>query len=274
MGGKREARPVWRAPFLRALMRTGNVTLAARAAGTWRGRVYAVRRKDAGFAEQWEGALEEAQKDLESGAEGFGPEVGQGADITDPARKGAAGDGRVVRRNKNRRVQIAAARASDWTSERELVFLAELAATCNVAASARAAGFTSKCAYARRRQWPGFAEAWDAMLALGYPRLEAKLLRQATNGIVPPDGERLTARIAEEDEDAAIVDVALALSLLKLRQAAMRALRAQGRGAGEAAAPDEPSIEAMRDELLGRLAAIRAEKNESPSKEEPIKVVL
>ena len=50
----------WQAAFLHALRQTGNVSAAARAAGTCRSRCYEARQRDRGFAAAWADALEEA----------------------------------------------------------------------------------------------------------------------------------------------------------------------------------------------------------------------
>ena len=55
----------WQAGFLHALRASGNVSAAARAAGTCRSRCYEARRRDPGFAAAWADALEEAVDRLE-----------------------------------------------------------------------------------------------------------------------------------------------------------------------------------------------------------------
>ena len=55
----------WQPVFLHALRATGNVSAAARSAGTCRSRCYEVRRRDAAFAAAWADALEEAADRLE-----------------------------------------------------------------------------------------------------------------------------------------------------------------------------------------------------------------
>ena len=55
----------WQAAFLVSLRQTGNVSAAARAAGTCRSRCYEARQRDRGFAAAWADALEEAADRLE-----------------------------------------------------------------------------------------------------------------------------------------------------------------------------------------------------------------
>ncbi len=67
-------------------------------------------------------------------------------------------------------VQLRKASPTAWTVERQQEFLAELAGTCNVTASARAAGVSEKTAYRRRALDPEFRAAWDAAQDQGYAR--------------------------------------------------------------------------------------------------------
>ncbi len=57
--------PGWQEAFLKHLRETGNVSAAARAAGTCRSRCYEWRRRDQSFAAAWADALEEAADRLE-----------------------------------------------------------------------------------------------------------------------------------------------------------------------------------------------------------------
>ncbi|MBA2920109.1 hypothetical protein GON01_00205 [Sphingomonas sp. MAH-20] len=101
-----------------------------------------------------------------------------------------------------------------WSDKAEQVFLDHLAATCNVQASADAAGFSNVAVYRRRRKWPGFAERWDAALAQGYARLEAVMLANAADTMegLPPD----------PDMPIPPMSVADALNLLRLHRAAVK----------------------------------------------------
>jgi hypothetical protein len=59
------APPGWQEAFLAQLRETGNVSAAARAAGTCRSRCYEWRQRDRDFAAAWADALEEAADRLE-----------------------------------------------------------------------------------------------------------------------------------------------------------------------------------------------------------------
>lgn len=89
-------------------------------------------------------------------------------------------------------------------------FLAELAATSNVAASARAAGISASRAYELRRQDPRFYREWQEALCEGYDHLEMSLLQRLREGeIKPAAGARRGVRV---------FDNATALRLLTLHR--------------------------------------------------------
>jgi hypothetical protein len=75
----------------------------------------------------------------------------------------------------------------------EPAFLAELAATCNVAAAARKAGMTTTLAYDARRNNAAFARKWQAALCEGYDNLELELLHRLRSGELKPTPARKTA---------------------------------------------------------------------------------
>jgi hypothetical protein len=62
-------------------------------------------------------------------------------------------------------------------------FLANLAETSNVSASAKAARLSSSWVYAHRRKSPPFRKRWHEALAEGYTRLEAELLAEALRAV-------------------------------------------------------------------------------------------
>ena len=63
-----------------------------------------------------------------------------------------------------------------WTGEMRETFLNTLAETCNIMASAEAAGVKSQSVYELRRKDAGFAEAWREALVCGYEVLETRLV--------------------------------------------------------------------------------------------------
>lgn len=68
------------------------------------------------------------------------------------------------------------------------LFLAELAATSNVAASARVAGIHPSRAYDARRNDPEFYRRWQEALCEGYDHLEMQLLQRLREGELKPAG--------------------------------------------------------------------------------------
>jgi phage terminase small subunit len=70
-------------------------------------------------------------------------------------------------------------------------FLAHLAETSNITASAQFAGIAPHTAYAERRNKPEFAGKWRKALCEGYDNLEMELLYRLRSGIVSDaDGKK------------------------------------------------------------------------------------
>lgn len=88
--------------------------------------------------------------------------------------------------NTNRRLQRTRTRRKLFGVRRQEIFLDALAASCNVAASAAAAGVCAGAVYAQRRKNPAFRDAWNVALEQGYARLEAALLERAERGLDRP----------------------------------------------------------------------------------------
>ena len=79
-----------------------------------------------------------------------------------------------------------APKASRPFPEWSKIFLAELAATSNVSASAKMAGIHTAVAYDARRLKPEFNRAWQQALCEGYDHLEMELLARLRTGEVKP----------------------------------------------------------------------------------------
>ena len=140
-----------RAHFFRVLAETGHAQMAAAAAGVSLGCIYRLRRVEPGFTEKMEAAVAEADRRLEAAGEG---QCGDGRVTTlSPAL--------VIRRGIGGRLRVMAAGKHWWTERHDKMFLDRLRATGNVAASARAAGFTPKTAYNRRDRLAGFAQTME-----------------------------------------------------------------------------------------------------------------
>jgi len=69
-----------------------------------------------------------------------------------------------------------------WTLQRQADFLAHLAASCNVRASAAKVGMSEQSVYKLRMRSAPFCEAFDVARDEGYVRLEMMLLERAAEG--------------------------------------------------------------------------------------------
>ncbi|MCY7271487.1 MAG: hypothetical protein LH485_05470 [Sphingomonas bacterium] len=128
-----------------------------------------------------------------------------------------------------------------WSDEAEALFLNHLAASCNVAASAAAAGFSANTAYNHRRCDPAFARKWQAALDQGYARLEMELVRHASSMV----------ENFEVDPDAPFKQMTMreAIHLLALHR------RHQGQPAAALSRQVRP-LDEVRDSILRKLDAI------------------
>jgi hypothetical protein len=160
--------------------------------------------------------------------------------------------------------------------EKQRRFLEHLAATCNVKASARAAGASVYPFYGLRQRDAAFAAAWKEALAAAYDRLEEALVAKALAEVEPMEFDMgavetvLVDEVPGEEEGStakrghrtpgsgiggrvALVDVQLALALLNRRQAAERSGRPR-HGLRRATAEEvEKAINAKLDKLAGRV---------------------
>lgn len=171
------------AAFLRALLRTGNIRLAARETGLAYGTVQHRRRAHPAFAQEVEATLATAQARL--GMEGGvrGPERCEPAG--EPAHRTKGGEPVVVRR-RDGKLQVRRAQPGKLTRQCEQAFLLALSATANVRLSAKAAGADENAFYRRLRGNPAFAREMRLALETGYERLELSLI-ESTVGIACED---------------------------------------------------------------------------------------
>lgn len=183
----------------------------------------------------------------------------RGADAAGPRPEAE----RVVIRDQRGKVQVERRTGHRWSAKAEAVFLGELEATCNVLASATAAGFSTTAVYRRRRTYDAFRRAWDGALESGYARLEMALVCAATNLLAP-----LPPTPAEPDADTDGGDAAAAggpppfggmtareaLQVLRLHRYSVRGGAVQR--FDWRTKPVDP--EAMRGEILRKLDVIEA----------------
>ncbi|GGY99552.1 hypothetical protein ACFSTD_03070 [Novosphingobium colocasiae] len=120
-------------------------------------------------------------------------------------------------------------------------FLAELATTSNVAASAREAGIHPSRAYDARRSDPEFYRRWQEALCEGYDHLEMHLLQRLREGeIKPVSGARRAVRT---------FDNATAFRLLTVHREQVARQRAihENRNAEAVLAAIDAKIDMMRE---------------------------
>ncbi len=245
--------PAWRRAFLRELALSGSVALAAGKCGIDRTSPYQARRNNSAFAASWDRALETAREALsprgiEDGAQRLRGDLRPHANRQPPEAPACAGarllPDQIVRSSKTGHPCIARAGPGRWSAKAERAFLAELTASANVSAAARAAGFSTTAAYNRRKLWPAFAAEWDAALREGYARIETLLIHAATNALDP---EPFSVA-----PDAPTMTVAEAMNLLKLHRAGVHGGKPQRYGWRQ----QEPDIEEVRAEILRKVAAM------------------
>ncbi|HEY0313419.1 MAG TPA: hypothetical protein VGC56_13090 [Allosphingosinicella sp.] len=248
-----------RSDYLEVLERTGNARAAAEAIGISRNRLRAMRRREPGFDRDCAEAEAAATRRL--------------AGVKGPFDGVEDGNFETIRRRRDGRVQIIAVGPGRWSKKIEDRFFAALAACGNIDASARAVGFAGTDMHRRRRQWPAFARRMDEMLEDAELRLEL-LLASTGNKWVQAEGAGgagpgagtgdagAAAASREGAREAVPFDPEFALRFLKWREEKRRAqggggARSSASAARRQAVEDMP-IEAVREEILRRIDAIRA----------------
>jgi hypothetical protein len=210
------------------------VTLAAERAGVSRSWVCNERRLNPEFDSACRAAIEAADAGLR-GREGNRPEA-KGWGYLDGVEL-------VVRGSNRRRLQIARARAGQWTARTERRFLSVLGATCNAGAAYAAVGMSKGSAYSHRRRWPGFDRQWGQAVEAAAVRLEFGLAGYAMNPFS-----------ARELPDPAPVSLTPDQALHNLHMNKRRLFGA-GRKPGLTARP--PTIEAVTARVLKAVEAVK-----------------
>jgi molybdenum-dependent DNA-binding transcriptional regulator ModE len=241
-----------RAQFLEHLRRTGNQGAAAKAVGIHRDNVEKRRKRDAEFAIACMAAEEEASQRLAGARDPF--------DGVEDARF------ETIRRGRKGRWQIVATRKGKWSKAVENMFFDVLRTCGNIAASARAVGFSEGLIWQRRRAWPGFRQRMEETLEEAGMALEFQAATWGNN-LAPPteDEEKGTAKGNCPPPPPPPFDPDFALRFLKWREEKRRGGGQRGRRAYR---KPEPTIEEVRDEILKRIAAIRRHR-EKYGKPEP-----
>ena len=157
--------------------------------------------------------------------------------------------GHEVVPNCNRRLQKRRKRHNLFGKRRREAFLEHLAATCNVQASAAAAGVAVSTVYANRMRDADFRADWQAALEQGYARLEAALVERALRG-----GGRAKVRgdkVVEGPDAPGEIDWDKGMELLRHHQRGLAGLNQPGR-----AEPKRVPIEQVAARLIRRLRAL------------------
>ena len=158
------------AAFLFGLARGATVQGAAAAAGMSVATLYYRRKRCAVLAQAWREALAAWDADLAGAAD-------DAAGAADGGEREAA-RGTIVRWHAGRGPMRKRKRPVEFDRKRKQAFLDHFAETCNLEASAAAAGVSLSAVYRALKTDPAFAEGFEEALKAGYLFLEAEAVRQ------------------------------------------------------------------------------------------------
>lgn len=268
MGDERDEKPrpyrrlteAERARFLAVLAETGNRKAAAGAIGVEPRSMDQRRESDPALDRAWREAVEAAQRRLAPASGPFDLDAGG-------AGAGCGGGAGMIRRGKKGRLQIVSCGEGRWSAAVEARFLARLRTCGCVRTAARWVGFNENSVWQRRRIWPAFAEAMDAMLDEAELALEYRIAAHANNIV----GAAEPAEAAEDVEDPEVTDanqvgsagpaegsapmdrfdIEAAYRFLKWREEKRRG------GKGRAPQARAPSIEDVTETIVRRVEAIK-----------------
>ncbi|NII57318.1 hypothetical protein [Sphingomonas aerolata] len=176
------------------------------------------------------------------------------------AAGGAAG-GKAAGGKAGGRLQVRRAAKGGWTPAKRAAFLEHLAATCNIAASARAVGMAPRGAHALKARDAVFAADWAGAIEAAYETLEVRLLAYALGEV---EGESEAESEAEADGDAeaesrgAHFDPRVAVQALGFRKRGGAAGGAAG-GSGAGTLRKRVSLAELEAVLVARLDALDAQ---------------
>ena len=105
------------------------------------------------------------------------------------------------------RLQVRKAAKGGWTPAKRAAFLEHLAATCNIAASARAVGMAPRGAHALKARDAVFAADWAGAIEAAYETLEVRLLAYAlgeADGEAEAESEAEAEREPEAESDGVV----------------------------------------------------------------------
>jgi hypothetical protein len=220
-----------REKFLEVLGQTGNRRMAAEAIGFDARLMDQRRRYDPLLDRQWIEALDRADRRL-AGIEGpYDQQYGDRPVV-------------VVKRGSNGRLMLQKAGEKRWSRTVEDRFFATLAVCGNIAASARAVGFSQSCVDQRRRKWPDFAQRLEETLDDAEVEIEFRVAAEVR-------GQSSAAADGEKAIEPGPLDLDAAMRFLKWRQEKKAGRGRRGR------VPAPPSIDAVTEKIVKRVKAIK-----------------
>ena len=165
----------------------------------------------------------------------------------------------MIKRGRNGRLQIVSCGEGRWSAAVEARFLAKLRGCGCVRTAARWVGFNENSVWQRRRAWPAFAEAMDAMLDEAELALEYRIAAHASNIVAAAKGA--TGEASSNLDGSANAGEALAPMDRFDLEAAYRFLkwREEKRrgGKGRAPRPRTPPIDDVTETIVRRVEAIK-----------------
>ncbi|HEX6377163.1 MAG TPA: hypothetical protein VFZ91_15735 [Allosphingosinicella sp.] len=242
-GPRRRLTQARRERFLAVLAQTGNRRMAAEAIGFEPRSMDQRRRYDGLLDRQWSDAVAQADRRL--------------AGIEGPYDESAGEAPMVVKRGPGGRLQLQRTGEKRWSRAVEDRFFATLAVCGNIAASARAVGFSQSCIDQRRRKWPDFARRLEEALDDAEVEIEFRVAAEVRglrglrgDGHISPSGDR-SGTAARESDCPQPLDMDAAMRFLKWREEKRRGGGRRGR------VPAPPSIDEVTERIVRRVKAIR-----------------
>jgi len=163
------------------------------------------------------------------------------------------------------RLQVRKAAKGGWTPAKRAAFLEHLAATCNIAASARAVGMAPRGAHALKKRDAAFAADWAGAIEAAYETLEVRLLAYAlgeSEAEAEAESEAEADGVVDGDAEAesrgAHFDPRVAVQALGFRKRGGAAGGAAG-GTGAGTLCKRVSLAELEAVLVARLDALDAQ---------------
>jgi len=156
------------------------------------------------------------------------------------------------------RLQVRKAAKGGWTPAKRAAFLEHLAATCNIAASARAVGMAPRGAHALKKRDAAFAADWAGAIEAAYETLEVRLLAYAL-GEAEAEVEADSDGDAEAESRGAHFDPRVAVQALGFRKRGGGSSGGAAGGSGAGTLRKRVSLAELEAVLIARLDALDAQ---------------